>query len=54
MPGGAPHTTKIGFSVVFATSTRSRVNGFEKVTTAPVIGTMTMSTLGSAMIASRI
>ena len=54
MPGGAPHTTKIGFSVVFATSIRSRVNGSLKMTTAPVIGTTTMSTLGSATIASRI
>ena len=27
VPGGEPHTTKIGLSVVFATSMRSRVNG---------------------------
>ena len=27
-PGAQPHTTKIGLSVVFATSMRSRVNGF--------------------------
>ena len=54
MPGGDPQTTKIGFVVARATSTRSRVNGSLNMSTAPVIGTTSTSTAGSASIASRI
>ncbi len=54
MPAGAPHTTKIGFVVACAAAMTSRVSGSLNIATAPVIGTITMSTFLSAKIASMI
>ena len=54
LPIGEPQITQIGFSVVSAAATRSRANGIDIDSRAPVIGTLTQPLFGSAMIVSRI
>src|SRR5688500_5170192 len=54
VPTGEPQITQMGLSVASATSTRSRANGSDIDSSAPVIGTITTETLGSATIVSRI